>query len=54
MSELILYTTKDCQSRIQLRADSHTVWLTQLEMDGEQFSALLKSIGEVTEAEAQE
>lgn len=32
MSELILYTTEDGQSRIQLRADDGTVWLTQLEM----------------------
>ncbi|ABK42658.1 DNA-binding protein [Magnetococcus marinus MC-1] len=32
MSGLILYTTEDGQSRIQLRADGQTVWLTQLEM----------------------
>lgn len=32
MSELILYTTEDGQSKIQLRADNGTVWLTQLEM----------------------
>ena len=32
MSNLILYTTKDGKSRIQLRADEQTVWLTQLEM----------------------
>lgn len=32
MSELILYTTEDGQSRIQLRANHGTVWLTQLEM----------------------
>lgn len=32
MSKLILYTTEDGQSRIQLRADDGTVWLTQLEM----------------------
>ena len=32
MSDLILYTTEDGQSRIQLRADGQTVWLTQLEM----------------------
>jgi hypothetical protein len=30
--ELILYTTEDGHSRIQLRADGQTVWLTQLEM----------------------
>lgn len=29
---LILYTTEDGKSRIQLRADENTVWLTQLEM----------------------
>lgn len=29
---LILYTTEDGKSRIQLRADRQTVWLTQLEM----------------------
>ncbi|MHB8385257.1 MAG: virulence RhuM family protein [Metallibacterium sp.] len=32
MSGLILYTTEDGTSRIQLRADGQTVWLTQLEM----------------------
>jgi hypothetical protein len=32
MSELILYTTDDGSSQIQLRADLGTVWLTQLEM----------------------
>jgi len=32
MSALILYTTEDGKSRIQLRADEQTVWLTQLEM----------------------
>ena len=29
---LILYTSEDGKSRIQLRADENTVWLTQLEM----------------------
>lgn len=29
---LILYTTEDGKSRIQLRADENTAWLTQLEM----------------------
>ena len=29
---LILYTTEDGKSRIQIRADEQTVWLTQLEM----------------------
>ncbi len=32
MSSLILYTTEDGTSRIQLRADGQTVWLTQLDM----------------------
>ena len=29
---LILYTTEDGKSQIQLKAENHTVWLTQLEM----------------------
>lgn len=32
MSELIIYTTEDGRSQIQLRANDGTVWLTQLEM----------------------
>ena len=32
MSGLILYTSEDGASRIQLRADGQTVWLTQAEM----------------------
>ena len=32
MNELILYTTDDGRSQIKLRAEQHTVWLTQLEM----------------------
>lgn len=32
MRGLILYTTEDGASRIQLRADGQTVWLTQSEM----------------------
>lgn len=32
MGELILYTTEDGRSQIQLRAEQQTVWLTQLEM----------------------
>ena len=32
MSGLILYTSEDGKSRIQLRAEGHTVWLTQAEM----------------------
>ena len=43
MSELILYTTEDGQSKIQLRADNGTVWLTQLEM-AELFSATKQNI----------
>jgi hypothetical protein len=34
MMQLILYTTDDGKSQIQLRADLGTVWLTQLEMAG--------------------
>ncbi len=43
MSELILYTTEDGQSRIQLRADNDTVWLSQLEM-AELFNATKQNI----------
>ena len=32
MNDLILYTTADGRSQIKLRAEQHTVWLTQLEM----------------------
>lgn len=32
MNELIIYTTDDGQSRIQLQADDGTVWLSQLEI----------------------
>jgi hypothetical protein len=32
MSDLILYTTEDGHSHIQLRADGETVWLSQLDM----------------------
>lgn len=32
MSGLILYTSEDGRSRIQLRAEGQTVWLTQMEM----------------------
>ncbi len=32
MTQLILYTSEDGQSRVQLRADQGTVWLSQLEM----------------------
>jgi hypothetical protein len=43
MSSLILYTTADGASRIQLRADGQTVWLTQLEM-AELFAATKQNI----------
>ncbi len=43
MSHLILYTTDDGKSRIQLRADLGTVWLTQLEM-AELFDATKQNI----------
>ncbi len=43
MSELILYTTEDGKSQIQLRAADHTVWLTQLEM-AELFDASKQNI----------
>ena len=43
MSGLILYTTEDGASRIQLHADGQTVWLTQLEM-AELFAATKQNI----------
>lgn len=43
MSDLILYTSEDGKSRIQLRADDQTVWLTQLEM-AELFDATKQNI----------
>ncbi len=43
MSSLILYTTDDGRSQIQLRADLGTVWLTQLEM-AELFDATKQNI----------
>jgi len=43
MNELILYTAEDGRSRIQLRADRNTVWLTQLEM-AELFDATKQNI----------
>ena len=43
MSDLILYTSEDGHSRIQLRADGRTVWLTQLEM-AELFAATKQNI----------
>ncbi len=43
MSDLILYTTEDGRSQVQLRADQNTVWLTQLEM-AELFNATKQNI----------
>ena len=43
MNKLILYTTDDGKSQIQLRADLGTVWLTQLEM-AELFDATKQNI----------
>jgi len=43
MNDIILYTTEDGRSQIQLRADQHTVWLTQLEM-AELFDATKQNI----------
>ena len=40
---LILYTTEDGKSSIQLRAEEQTVWLTQLEM-AELFDATKQNI----------
>ncbi|MDR2877930.1 MAG: hypothetical protein LBV36_07835 [Chromatiales bacterium] len=40
---LILYTTEDGKSQIQLRAEQETVWLTQLEM-AELFNATKQNI----------
>ncbi|MFH1135457.1 MAG: virulence RhuM family protein [Pseudomonadota bacterium] len=44
MNDLILYTTEDGRSRIQLRADRRTVWLTQREM-AELFDVSVDNIG---------
>lgn len=43
MTQLILYTSEDGKSQIQLRADGQTVWLTQLEM-AELFNATKQNI----------
>ena len=43
MTDLILYTTEDGQSQINLRADQQTVWLTQMEM-AELFDATKQNI----------
>ena len=44
MSDLILYTTEDGRSKIQLRTENQTVWLTQLEM-AELFDVSTDNIG---------
>ncbi len=43
MTQVILYTSEDGRSQIQLRADGQTVWLTQMEM-AELFSATKQNI----------
>ena len=43
MTQVILYTSEDGKSQIQLRADGQTVWLTQMEM-AELFSATKQNI----------
>jgi hypothetical protein len=43
MNDLILYTTEDGRSRIKLRTDRVTVWLTQLEM-AELFDATKQNV----------
>lgn len=43
MNDLILYTTEDGRSQIQLKADLGTVWLTQLQMS-ELFDATKQNI----------
>ena len=44
MSDLILYTSEDGQSRIQLRAKDQTVWLPQREM-AELFDVGMDNVG---------
>ena len=43
MTQLILYTSEDGQSQMQLRTDRGTLWLTQLEM-AKLFSASTQNI----------
>jgi len=43
MRDIILYTTEDGRSQIQLRTENQTVWLTQLEM-AELFDATKQNI----------
>lgn len=44
MSQLILHTTEDGQSRIQLRPDGQTMWLSQREM-AELFNVSTDNVG---------
>ncbi len=44
MNDIILYTTEDGKSQINLRTDEHTVWLTQREMS-ELFDVSVDNIG---------
>ena len=44
MNDLILYTSEDGKSRIQLRAKDQTVWLSQREM-GELFGVSTDNVG---------
>ena len=44
MTDLILYTTEDGTSRIQLRAKGQTVWLSQREM-AELFAVSSDNVG---------
>jgi len=44
MSDLILYTSEDGKSRLQLRAKDETVWLSQREM-GELFDVSTDNVG---------
>ena len=43
MSQIILYTSEDGQSQIQLRTDGQTVWLTQRQM-GELFQTTVQNV----------
>lgn len=58
MNDLIPYTTEDGRSQIKLRAQEHTVWLTQLEMaklfdaTKQNISRHLKNDFEVVELDA--
>jgi len=45
MNDLILYTTEDSRSQIQLRSDRQTVWLTQRENEMSEFREdIVKSV----------